>query len=272
SVAEVNDAERGGAGENGFGAGGELELAEAEELVAVRLAVDAPLIVEAALAGFFVDHRHQQVLLDDVWIFVARHVDIRDEALYAVFAFEAFGQMTEKEILAEEDFAFRGEDVALVEAEIVEVTLWLFGVDGGGSVEDAGRRQEAGSHADEEVAGVAADVVVFAGDEVADEIRHHVFGDVIEQAHRSVPVILITLVPPGVEVVGFRLPRVHVVAERIEVVEFLVVETGALEGAIEGADHEVGRAVNGGVHGDEVAIGVVEVAEAFAVDAVAGVG
>ena len=63
-----------------------------------------------------------------------------------------------------------------------------------------------------------------------------------------------------------------VVAQRVQVVELLVVEPRAAEGAIHRPHHEVRRPVNGGIHRDQVTVGVMEMAQPLAVDAVAGIG
>ena len=128
-----------------------------------------------------VDDGQQQVLLDDVRILVALQIDVGDQALHPVLALEPFGQVAEEQFLAQEHLAVGAEDVALVEAEVVAVALRLFGIHGGRSVEDAGGGEEAGAHADQEMAGVAADVVVLAGDEIADGIGQHLLGEVLSR-------------------------------------------------------------------------------------------
>src|SRR5574340_470813 len=60
-VTEMENAQRRRPGQHGFGARRELELAQAEELVAVGLAVDAPLVLEAVVAHVPIDDRQEQV-------------------------------------------------------------------------------------------------------------------------------------------------------------------------------------------------------------------
>ena len=212
------------------------------------------------------------MLLDDERVLVAPQVDVGREALNPRLAVEAFGQMAVQQLLAQEHLAVRAQDVALVEPEIVPVPLRLLRVHRGRPVQGADAGIEAGAHLDQEMPGVGADMVVLARDEIPHRLEQHLLGERAQQPDRRVAIVAVAFVSPRVEVVRLGLPRMAVVAERVQVVELLVVEPRAAQGAVHRSHHEGRRPVNGGIHRDQEAVGVMEMAQPLAVDAVAGIG
>ena len=72
-----------------------LKLAQAEQFVAVRLAVNPPLIPETIAAQFRIHHRQQEMLLHNEGILVPAQVDVGHKTLYAIFALKPFRQVAE---------------------------------------------------------------------------------------------------------------------------------------------------------------------------------
>ena len=136
----------------------------------------------------------------------------------------------------------------------------------------AGRGEKPSPHPDQQVARVAAQVVVPAGDKVADGISQQLLVHVVHQPNRCMAIVLVTLIAPGVEVIRLGLPRMHMVPKRVQVVELLVVEAGAAQRSVHRAHHEVRHSVNRRIHRDQEAVRVMEVAQPFAVNPVSRVG